>query len=97
MRWLVIIAALLFGGCATRRNAVRWVEHAAIGAGTYAGITALDHGAHPRWVVGISATAAVAGFKEGSDANNGKDTRKQAIKHALMILAGGGVTAALWH
>lgn len=98
-RFLAIaVSALLLAGCSARRRAVvRLAEHLAIGAGSCAAITALDHGAHPRWAPCIATTALVAGFKEGSDANNGQDTRKEAIRHALMILAGGGATAALWH
>lgn len=71
-------------------------EHLAIGAGSYAALGALA-GPDRRWRVGLSGAALVAGWKEGTDAYNGKDSRKMAIFHALTILGGAGIVAAFWH
>lgn len=68
----------------------------ALGAGSYAGMGAIAGSQH-RWQVGISGTALMAGFKEGADAEAGRDTTKQAVFHALSILAGAGIVAAAWH
>jgi hypothetical protein len=41
----------------------------------------------------VVATGFVAGFKEGADAVAHRDTKKQAIFHALTILAGAAAMA----
>jgi len=50
-----------------------------------------------KWYPGIIAGGAVAGFKEGADAEAGRDTKKKAAWHALTILAGAGAVVAFKH
>jgi len=81
----------------SRSHAVlRFLGHLAIGAGTEVAVSQVAGGAQ-KWPSGIVATGAVAGFKEGADAQAGRDTRKQAVWHALTILAGAGIAAAIKH
>jgi len=83
--------------------APRWLRatakvagHLTIGAATEIGVSQAAGGAE-HWPAGLLAAGAVAGFKEGSDAVSGRDTRKQAVWHALTIVAGAGISAAAWH
>jgi hypothetical protein len=50
-------------------------------------------GKFSNWPPGVVATGFVAGFKEGADAVAHRDTKKQAIFHALTILAGAAAMA----
>jgi hypothetical protein len=68
--------------------------HLAIGAGVYSAVSGpIDW----KWYPGTIATGAVAGFKESADAIAGRDTKKQAVIHALTILAGAGAVAIAKH
>jgi hypothetical protein len=71
-------------------------EHVSIGVGVEIAVsrTAGGPGKYP---AGILAAGVVAGFKEGSDAVAGRDTRGQAAWHAFCILAGAGIAAAAKH
>lgn len=70
------------------------VEHLALGAGTQLAVSYAAGGPN-KWPAGLVAAGIVAGFKEGADAVAKRDTPKQAAIHALTILAGAGVTAAV--
>jgi hypothetical protein len=100
MRYLLLVSLLL---CSVqspaqhvKRNLLRVVEHVALGAGVEIAVsrTAGGPGKYP---AGIVAAGAVAGFKEGADAITGADTKKMAVWHALTILAGAGIAAAVKH
>lgn len=72
------------------------VEHLLLGAGCYGALYAIA-GSGRQGAVAGSGCALVAGAKEGSDAYAGRDTRKQAVIHAITILAGAGAVAAFKH
>ena len=106
---IIIVALLAMGPTVVKAQAalpdapkpkphklVRFIGHLAIGAGTEAGISAIAGGPR-KWPAGLTAATVVAAFKEGSDAVAGRDTRKQATVHALMIVAGAGIVALAWH
>ena len=65
-------------------------EHLALGAGAELG-TSRAAGNFRNWPPGLVAVGLVAGFKEGADAISGRDTKREAIFHALSILAGAGI------
>ena len=71
-------------------------EHVALGAGTEVAVSQVAGGPRKYWA-GITAAGIVAGFKEGTDAVAGRDTKKQAAWHALTIMAGAGIAAAARH
>jgi hypothetical protein len=73
-----------------------FLEHLALGAGSQGTVQAIA-GGRTKYAAGLSATALVAGFKEGADATAGRDTKKQAVFHALSILSGAAIVAASWH
>jgi hypothetical protein len=74
----------------------RAAEHVSLGAGVEIAVSQVAGGAH-KYPAGILAAGLVAGFKEGSDAVAGRDTKKQAAWHAFCILAGAGSAAAVKH
>ena len=75
---------------------LKFIEHAAIGAGVEIGISQAAGGSQ-KYVAGLLAAGTVAGFKEGSDARSGRDSKKQAAWHAFSILVGAGIAAGLKH
>src|SRR5215471_17050944 len=74
------------------RKVLKVVGHLAIGAGTEVAVSQAAGGGK-KWPAGLLAAGAVAGFKEGADAQAGRDTKKQAVIHALTIVAGAGAAA----
>jgi hypothetical protein len=70
--------------------------HLGLGAGVEIGVSQAAGGPQ-KYGAGLLASGLVAGFKEASDAIAGRDTKKQAIFHALTIVAGAGIAAAAWH
>jgi hypothetical protein len=100
MRYLLLLSLLL---CSVpspaqhiKRNLLRIAEHVAIGAGVEIAISRAAGGAN-KYTAGIIAGGAVAAFKEGSDAICGADSKRMAAIHALTILAGSGIAAAVKH
>jgi len=93
---VILVAILILNGAGAAqakpklKTVVRVAEHLAIGAGVQ---LAVSQAAGGRWQPGLIAAGAVAAFKEGTDALDGKDTRGMAALHALTILAGAGITA----
>lgn len=71
-------------------------EHLALGAATEIGVSQLADGPS-KYAAGIVAAGVVAGFKEGTDARDKRDTKKQAAWHAFSILAGAGIMAEARH
>jgi len=102
MRALILSLALLAWVPQThatpkwKKVLVRVAEHVAIGAGTEVAVSQVAGGAR-KWPAGLVAAGAVAGFKEGSDAVAGRDTKKQAALHALTIVAGAGAAILAKH
>lgn len=72
------------------------LEHLALGAGTEIAISQSAGGAN-HYPAGLVGAGLVAGFKEGSDAVSGRDSKKMAALHALTIVAGAGIAALVWH
>jgi hypothetical protein len=99
MRRLLLVSVLL---CSIQSPAqgmkkiLHAVEHLAIGAGVEIGISQAAGGSH-KYAAGLIAAGTVGGFKEGSDAVSGRDTKKRAAIHALTILAGAGIAVAVKH
>lgn len=99
MKRLLLAALLLcssFSPAQTAKKVVHALEHLAIGAGVEIGVSQAAGGSH-KYAAGLIAAGAVAGFKEGSDAVSGRDSKKQAAIHALTILAGAGLAVAVKH
>jgi len=78
----------------SKHSFARFLEHVAIGAGVYATVSGTA-GWKP--VPGLLGAGLIAGFKESSDAIAKRDTKKQAAFHAVSILIGAGITAAIKH
>jgi hypothetical protein len=99
MRRLLLLSLLLCSiqsPAQSMRKVLRTVEHLAIGAGVEIGVSQAAGGSR-KYAAGLIAAGAVAGFKEGSDAVAGRDTKKMAAIHALTILAGAGFAVAVKH
>ena len=94
----ILITVIFLSGCVHPRKAevVRLAEHMAIGAGTEVGISQLAGGSQ-KVTAGVTASAAVAVAKEGSDYHNKKDSLKMAVIHALEIMAGAGTAVLIRH
>ena len=93
----VLVAILILNGAGAQarphpklKAVARVAEHLAIGAGVQFGV---QRAAHGQWQPGLIAAGAVAAFKEGTDALDGRDTKKMAALHALTIFAGASVVA----
>lgn len=67
-----------------------------LGAGTEVAISQIA-GGPKKYAAGVSAAAIVAAFKEGADAEAGRDTPRQAAWHAFSIVLGAGIMAAARH
>jgi hypothetical protein len=100
MRRLLLVTLLLWSipspAQHVKRNLLRVVEHVALGAGVEIAVSRTA-GGPGRYPAGILAAGITAGFKEGADAISGADTKKMATWHALSILAGAGIAAAVKH
>ena len=95
---VILVITILLSGCVHPRKAevARLAEHMAIGAATEVGISQLAGGSQ-KVAAGVTAAAAVAVAKEGSDYHNKKDSLKMAIIHAIEIVAGAGAAVAIKH
>lgn len=81
-----------------KKALLKVAEHVALGGGVELGMSQVAGGSSARRVaVGLSSAALVAGWKEGSDAVCGSDTKKQAAWHAATQMLGAGAAAAIKH
>jgi hypothetical protein len=76
--------------------ALTFIEHLALGAGTEIAVSQVAGGPR-KYGAGLLGAGITAGFKEGADWQAGRDTKKKAIRHFLMIALGAGIAAAAWH
>lgn len=77
-----------------RHALVHFAEHVALGVGVELGISQIAGGGpNRRMAAGLSSAALVAGFKEGSDAISGRDTRREAAWHAFSQMIGAAIAA----
>ena len=93
---LALALILATGVQAKPHKLLQVLEHVSFGAGVEIGMSQAAGG--PSHVaMGMGSAAIVAGLKEYADYQAGKDTKKQAITHALTIVAGAGIAAGAWH
>lgn len=98
-RRLLIVVVLCCSLCEAqgwKKRLLTAVEHISLGAGVEIGVSRLAGGPN-KYTAGIVAAGLVAGFKEGSDAVAGRDTKKQAACHAFIQIAGAGLAAGIKH
>jgi len=97
-----VVAGVLFFALAAPVEAFPWkaigklAAHFALGAGTELAVSQAAGGPR-KYGAGILAGGAVGAFKEGADAQAGRDSKKKAALHAFTILAGAGIAAAAKH
>lgn len=93
---LLLILSLPCAAKSKKKFFVTLAEHVSLGAAVEVGVSQVAGGPQ-KFEAGLLAAGLVAGFKESADAIAGRDTRKQAAIHALEIVAGAGVMAAVRH
>jgi hypothetical protein len=99
MKRLVLFLLLCSLPCHARHvksTLLKVAEHVSLGVGVEITVSRVAGGPN-KYAAGIVAGGLVAGFKEGSDAVAGRDTKKQAAWHAATILAGAVIAAAAKH
>lgn len=102
MRWLILMLLIMPMSANAAPKWVHVVGHIAIGAGAQITVSYVA-GGPSKWKAGLPAAGGIAIFKEYTDWKDKRDTGPEAIRHALMIMAGAGAVAAVeakesqWH